>query len=437
MSGVTVTLLDMEKGGVVWNAGSYGQANPVFSGGTYAFVVPDGSYTIVAEKEGYHIRETPSFFVANAVVNRDLVLIRKAPRFSDVIRPDASLPENIEAVTRVITEKAEEQAERVREAVGDITERVEEAADNPIVEGVTKRIVAPAVVGVSVIAVVPSLWSILLPLLRFLFLQPLLLLGKRKREGWGRVYNSVTKMPVDLAMVRLVNKETNRVIQSRVTDKQGRYLFIVEAGTYLLEVVKQGFRYPTQLLKGITTDGRLLDLYHGEPIIADVEGVAITPNIPLDPIGVIQTPRRIVWERRLRILQHGISLGGIFATLISLYIAPAWYIWVFLGLHIVLYILFFGYVRPKKPKGWGIVYESGTKKPVGKVVARLFTTQYNKLVASQVTDTKGRYAFLAGPNDYYMTFEKMGYHPEKVEKITLKEGEEGIIKKDVTMKQTP
>jgi len=56
---------------------------------------------------------------------------------------------------------------------------------------------------------------------------------------------------------------------------------------------------------------------------------------------------------------------------------------------------------------------------------RVFDKQYNKLLETQVTDSKGRYSFLVSGDNYYVTAEKSGYKkyqyeykgvPEKKEK---------------------
>lgn len=360
-------------------------------------------------------------------------IVNVVERLAEAVNPDATILENIGNVAREIGAEVKEQVVVQSQAVAKAVREVAKKTQEPAVQEANKRVAAPAAISISVAAVVPSLWSIFVPLFRFLFFQPLLLLGKRKRQAWGQVYNTLTRLPVDLAMVRLVDAKNNRVIQSRVTDKEGRYVFLVAPGEYLIEVVKQGFAFPSQLLKGAQSDGRMVDIYHGETIRAAEDGVMITPNIPLDPIGFSKTPRRIVWEGRLRIIQHVISIIGIVATIVSFVISPTWYIGGFLIAHIVLYGMFFRYIKPQKPKGWGIVYDADTKEPVGKAVARLFTKQYNKLVSAQVTDSKGHYSFLAGPSEYYVTVEKIGYAPGRVEGIMLKEGEPGLIARDIAL----
>jgi len=311
-----------------------------------------------------------------------------------------------------------------------ISQKVEDVANNPQVEQATKTVVAPATAAVVVASVTPSLASILFPLLRFVFLQPLLLFGRKKRQSWGQVYNSLTKLPVDLAMVRLLNAKTKKILQSRVTDTQGRYFFIAEPGEYILEVTKPGFTFPSSILQGVKTDGKLVDIYHGEQVNVTENGIGITPNIPLDPAGINQTPRRIIWEKRWKVIQHAISVSGIVLTLISLYVAPVWYMWILLGVHIILYLAFVHYIKPKKPNGWGLVYEKNSTSPVGSTVVRLFTKQYNKLVSTQVTDKKGRYAFLVGPSDYYVTYEKKGYKPETSESVHIDENEKNSVIKE-------
>ncbi|OGH73346.1 MAG: hypothetical protein A3C90_03110 [Candidatus Magasanikbacteria bacterium RIFCSPHIGHO2_02_FULL_51_14] len=351
----------------------------------------------------------------------------------DIVKEIAPVREAVDELTK----RAKEFADTVFRVVpvDKAVQKVREAADNPVVEEATREIVAPSVVAASAAVVIPSLWNIIFPLLRFLFLQPVLVFGRRKRKAWGMVYNSLTKLPVDLATVRLIDAATGRVIQSRVTDAHGRYLFIVEPGEYVLEVVKPGFVYPSTLLAGVSVDGRIVDVYHGEKIRAEQEDVSVTPNIPLDPSGETKPIRRVIREKRLRIFQHAVSVFGIVATLAAYYVSPTWYIAVFLAIHVALYVLFIRYVRPKKPKGWGIVYDRENRKPIGKTIARLFSKEYNKLVATELTDKRGRYAFLVGPSDYYVMFEKGGYDEKRSRDLDLKQAEEIVVKEDALMEK--
>jgi len=355
------------------------------------------------------------------------------PTTTPVLRGvDTSKPitQNIATIAQNIGKNLSSGVRFLAEEAKFIGKKVDEVADNPKVEEVTKTVVAPAAAAVAVATVTPSLASIIFPLLRFLFLQPLLLFGRKKRKAWGQVYNSLTKLPVDLAMVRLLDAKTKRILQSRVTDTQGRYFFIAEPGEYLIEVTKPGFTFPSVTLQGVKTDGKLVDIYHGELVNVTASGIGITPNIPLDPAGANQTPKRIIWDKRWKFIQHLVSVSGVVLTLISVYVAPVWYMWILLGVHIVLYAVFVHFIKPKKPNGWGLVYEKDSTSPVGNTVVRLFTKQYNKLVSTQVTDKKGRYAFLVGPSEYYVTYEKKGYKPETSSSVHIEEGDKNSVIKE-------
>jgi len=198
-------------------------------------------------------------------------------------------------------------------------------------------------------------------------------------------------------------------------------------------VTKNGFTFPSHLLKQVQTDGDMVDIYHGEELQVATEEKNLTPNIPLDPAGADKTPKRIVWEKRFRVFQHGMSMAGIIVSAVSMYIAPSFFVGGLLILQILLYGGFARLVKPKKPDGWGIVYDKNSTKPLANAVVRLFTKEYNKLVSTQVTDSKGRYAFLVGPSTYYVTSQKPGYSQFKSNEIDIKksEAEAAVLKENV------
>ena len=176
--------------------------------GAYGFVVPVGTYRLVVQAKDYRVEQTAGFAAINNVVNRIFGLIKTV----DFLDPNVSLNKKVNYAAEVAQREA-----------GKIVEQV----NNPVVQSAAQSTVAPLAVGAAAAAVVPALSLInLLSYLRFLFLQPVFLFGRRKRAKWGVVYNALTKLPVDLAVVRLVDVKTGRVIQSRVTDSEGRYAFL-------------------------------------------------------------------------------------------------------------------------------------------------------------------------------------------------------------------
>lgn len=261
--------------------------------------------------------------------------------------------------------------------------------------------------------------------LRFLFTQPLFLLTRKRRKGWGIVYNALTKMPSDLATVRLVDSQSGRVVQSQVTDQLGRYQFFAKPGEYRIEVSKPEFQFPAEYLKGKTEDGKYADLYTGD-VLRPVAASALSYNTPLDPIGVDKPADELVKAARKKYVAAVLGSAGLVVTAVSFVVSPTLLVGGFLVLHIGSHFMFRRIAAPKKPETWGVISDTAGA-PIAQAVVRVFDKQYNKLLDTQVTDEKGRYAFLVGKNDYYLMVEKSGFEKLTSEVISIEESEGGAV----------
>ena len=394
--------------------------------GTYGWMAPNGQYYLKIEAEGFYSRVTPVFVVDNNVINKTWELIKVPPLLLDVIDAEASFMVNISNISQNVAAKSKATAKRAVQQARIVT-------DNPTVEKTAVR-AAPIAVSIAAAGAIPLIsWVDLLPLLRLLFFQPVLLLGKRKRAGWGQIYNSLSKLPLELATVRLFNAKTGSLSQSRVTDNKGRYAFTVEPGEYKLQVQKNNMIFPSALLKNYNSDGRRVDIYHGETIIASENEAVVTVNVPLDPIGEHKTPSRLYWERMGRSVQYGISWVGLVMTAFALLVKPGLYVGALFIIHLFILMLFVRLAVPAKLKSWGIVYDKLDRRPLGQVIARLFNAQFNKLVSTEITNRKGFYHFLAGDSKFYLTYEHKDYEPKKTNTIDLTGKEAEAIAVDVGM----
>lgn len=264
-----------------------------------------------------------------------------------------------------------------------------------------------------------------LPFLQYFFTAPVLFFWRRRRKGYGVVYNAIAKTAIDLAVVRLFQIDPanpsarGRLVKSRVTDRGGRYFFLVQPGMYRLTVTKPAFQFPTQYMKEEKTDGSYLDVYHGESIEVTSDNAVITANIPLDPSQATKyhEPAWILRRKFLRGLQHTVAIIGVVMAIAFAVIRPTAFTVVMVAVQILVYLLARRLAKPHKPISWGIVYSKDTGRPLSRVVARIFEPKYNKLLETQVTDSKGHYAFMLGPNQYYATFDKIGFKQKQIDPI--------------------
>jgi hypothetical protein len=239
---------------------------------------------------------------------------------------------------------------------------------------------------------------------------------------------------VDLVAVRLVHAKTNLILQTRVTDAKGRFTFRVRPGDYRLEAAKQGYSFPSVYLKDEKTDGEFLDIYHGEVIHVEEEST-IAVNIPMDPQVREETPKQVLFKHRLRQLQAFLGIISPFIALGVFVISPSWLTFGLFAFQLVTYALFRRLARPKPPQGWGIVYEGGTRHPLGQVVVRIFDRKFNKLLETQVTDARGNYGFFAKKSVYFITADKSGFSHFKSEDIDLTKKEGGAVDEHIRLQK--
>ncbi|NUM25696.1 MAG: carboxypeptidase regulatory-like domain-containing protein [Candidatus Buchananbacteria bacterium] len=322
----------------------------------------------------------------------------------------------------------------VSEVISDVV--VDQVLNNPVVETANETIAPVLVTAVAVNTFATFSFFNFFSYVQFFVTQPFAVLFRRKRRKWGVVYNSLTKQPVDLAIVRLYRKDNGQLVRSQVTDKDGRYSFLIDPGKYYMTVTKPKYDFPTQHLKDEKEDVRYLDLYHGEDVDVTEQRADITANIPIDPIVEEKPVARVILQYYLRKVQYIAAFSAIPLAAISMIISPGTLTFVMFGFHCLLYVLFrrLGYQKP--PKNWGIVYDSTNKRPVGRAIARIYDKKYNKLLETRVTDSKGRYSFLVNNNVYYVTAEKLGYKQAKTSDIDLSEkGKDAVVGMDIPLEK--
>ncbi len=385
--------------------------------GTYRQYLAGGTYRLEVKKDGWRtLRKEIRLSAAGPL--QDRLVLEKGPQNPlAAIDPEATLAQNVANVAGATVERVVQGIAEVR---------------TPETQAVAEIAAPVAVAAAATVTVAAASSFNAIAYARFFFLQPFLLWRRRRREKWGLVYNALTKQPVDLAVVRLLDAKTNQVRQTRITDAQGRFAFLATPGSYKIQVVKPGFTFPTSVLASETMDVDLVDLYHGETIEAQAS-VTLTPNVPIDPIEKVEVPKTIIQRKRLRMVQQGLTVGGMVISIAALIIQPTARMAAFTAAQFVAYALFRRLAVPPKPKNWGIVYDKASRKPLGRVIVRIFDKKYNKLLETQVTDRDGKYAFFAGKNIYYVTADAQGYERLVSRELDLRQEAMGVVREPLAL----
>jgi hypothetical protein len=371
----------------------------------------------VAEAVSDAAQATVSAIFRTDATLKDTPLLNAAGSLAEAILPQA------------VSDTLAPAAEAIKDSVVAIRE-------SPAVQTVNSAIATPAAAAAMTVTTASAVGGIagFQQFGLFLFTQGSLLFRRKKRYGFGVVYSHGSKLPVDLAIVRLVDQKTGRPLATRVTDKQGRYLFIAPPGEFKLEVRKDGFSFPSPSIPQTPSDGPWTDLYFGQTLTLP-EGGVIAKNVPLDPVSdqrlhqeVMSGALKAKAQWSLAALGPGLAAASYLATPRTPQILA-------LLFHLSLLYVFHRLTKGKKPKNWGKVSDE-QGKPLKHAVVRIVETQYNKVLESQLTDDQGRYSFLAGQNVYYLRFEKPGYATAESQPLDFREVKEATVAAvDVNMRK--
>ncbi len=353
-------------------------------------------------------------------------------------------PEQVEEKSEdatIIKEIKEQEKKEEPQLIRNIIDTVKIAEVRQVVEQATEEAAAPVAVAFSAVTVASTLsvtsagasGASFFSYLYFLFTQPLILVGAKKRR-WGLVYNAVTKKPVDLAIVRVYDAESKRLVGTRVTDKQGRYNYILKPGKYYFQVEKNNFLFPTVLLKGKTKDQDMDQLYTGG--VFEVEGKGnVAMQIPVDPDIKDEKDKNLLRRNLVKRLQFVISLVGPIISLIAFIISPTWLLAGLTVGQLAMFFLFRYLAYGRQYKNWATIKAVDSKEPLSQAIVRVFDTKFNKLLDRRVTDSKGRYSFLVGDGEYYITVEKSGYRPYRSEVFDMSKNKTGYLAKNIKLKK--
>lgn len=246
---------------------------------------------------------------------------------------------------------------------------------------------------------------------------------RRRKKPWGNVFDSLTGHPVDLAVVRLYEKSTSKLVSTQVTDFDGRFHFLAGTGTYYIQVKKKGYEFPAKISKFKASQlssrfGKDSDIYLGVPFTIQNKNAQINLNIPIDPVLEKLTNnikfKKIVKESFEWFL-IGISyiafplmmIGAAIAALSTVVIASK----VNFVTDVVYFFLLSGFLVTSRIRQnrLGQVFDSENKKPIIGAMVTVFDQEYNAIRQTQTTDRNGNFSILAQKGAYYIIIEKDGY----------------------------
>lgn len=270
--------------------------------------------------------------------------------------------------------------------------------------GDTLGLVSLLILGLSLLAI-PLQQLMQAPTRAFQLLVSWFGIGSKKH--WGVIFDSITKRPLDPVVVSLVDIH-GKVVQTSITDMEGRYGFVAQPGLYTLDARKADYRFPSYELKDKTSDGIYDDLYVGGTFQILDKGEIVRKNIPLDPINFnwnefekkrIGLGEAVVRKQKIYKYSNIIFIFGFSFSIVALFFSPIFWNYIILGLYIVMSLLRICGI----PKHSGSVVRNG--QPLSFGVMRVYSNTLKKEIKKVVLDDVGNYYCLIRNGEYYITLE--------------------------------
>lgn len=264
---------------------------------------------------------------------------------------------------------------------------------------------------------------------------PLYVAFRRRRSGFGTVFNSVTEKPEALVTVALKDLH-GLIVRTNVSDKDGRYRLLAPKGEYTVEVTKQGYAFPSKYVTKDRNDTAFENILASSHIIIKDYG-AITKNIPIDPPAGMRKPS--FWSLRFHPSKRAMSAilyGGPLVAVGFLYLqwtsVTAWLL--FLCYLVVLLGRYLSFKPPEPP--FGTIRDAQSGKPLDQAIVRIFDTKYNKLLETQITSAKGRYAIIVNRGSFRIWVKRQGYR-NVVVNFPLIKRDGTLLAKDIRLQRAP
>jgi len=331
--------------------------------------------------------------------------------------------------------------ENIGDAIIDIFGVISNAVQNlpnlvkQIIDASSKAIIPLALITLLLQGGIASLKDLLLFFNQYLVAllrTPLFpLLGKkRKKRPWGVLYDAVTKQPVAQGIVRLIDRAGKR-LEVEVTDPNGVFSFFAKEGTYLLEALKAGYVFPSQVVTG-SRDGEYENVYREGEIKVVGEQPTVNLSVPVDP-----REAKSVTVNRVKTLlrKHGpvfnlsLLVGGMLLSSIAYLAIPEFYNQLITAFYIVMVTILAVSIL-KEQRTLGIIKDEDDK-PLTGVALSLVEAESGRLIKRRVSNERGRYQFVASRGEYKILISSVDW--ERIDKGRYYKGESLVVSKETDL----
>jgi subtilisin-like proprotein convertase family protein len=258
---------------------------------------------------------------------------------------------------------------------------------------------------------------------------------RKKGQNFGLVYDSVTKEPINRAIVR-ISDSNGTLVFTEVTDIYGIFDARLNTGSYKFSVEASGYNFPSRTIT-LKVDEPYMNVYHGELLnYSSTEPLNI--SIPLDRVdsslvSESSASAKSIFMRFFDVSLYILFVVGFISTVFTLVNEPSALGWIMFSIYILFTI---GYliVRGNEGKKFGFVRNSSGSLVEGLELG-LMELEFNQLAAKRVTDEDGKYRFIVPGGKYRLVVLNPGYEllESKNDLFEVKDGSVEVVKENIVV----
>lgn len=312
----------------------------------------------------------------------------------------------------------------------------------PTQEGVTTTLAGTAAIATAassgLVSALPNLTSQVLHFLERMASGLIGVLGVRRRRPWGKVVDGTTGAGLPQVIVRILDRQTQRIKDTAVTDAKGEFASLLPAGQYRLQAIKPGWQIdprPETLANKLTGehiyDGNVMSVAE-EKLVAVV--VALRPVVSARAGQVVRASILQKIERVLAVLSWPLLLAGLGLSVFAVAKERTMLNWIILGVYLVL-ISGKYWVQSRRQETSGHVRDAKTGVPLAQAFVQLFDAETGRRMASKVTTEAGQFVLLPPPGVYTLVVSHPGYEAYRESHIVVKPEQAGAL--SLTLELTP
>ena len=259
----------------------------------------------------------------------------------------------------------------------------------------------------ALLALLFSIGSNILSMIRPSELLAFLLKGKERKHALGITYDSATGLPIPLTKVLLFRARDSKLLKVAISDKNGRFALETAPGEeYFIDVKKEGYK----ILSGaganlLKNELAYEDNYFGQKFTTSDARPIFDRPIPLqqtlESLNLVLGVK--VFEsvaKFLRLINVPITLLGFVFSIIALQNSPTIYNKTIFAIYVLILIYFAYNLFVRSGRNRGLVFNKESRKPVDLAIVRAISETSGRLVRTTVSNEKGRYT-LTLPKGFY------------------------------------